>query len=1004
MLANLHSELVSELDTGATFEFQRSSMSAEPERHNTNDSHSLKYLHQSNEVNMIESVGALQMELDNSTTECFSLNEFAQDLQRKVSEFESIMIAKEADLELKESQNAMIMQAVGADTIQTAIKTALQLKIENSSYKIVLENLRVSNGDDAILAIQRMRTTEQEILPLRSVIADMSSKQKAANNQKQKAMRLVVMQLRAKVAVQVFRKWTEAVAELRMHKAAAVAKAAKKTKHTVRRNGILQRASRKWANRVVSATWSRWVEFAHQRSRGKLVCARVLQRIRHSKVAISYNAWSRAVSAWKRQKGKQYRVIMRLKLKRISLSFQTWAKATTEHLLERAAAAARHASVIEENSCQLEKERARRDGILLRASRKWTNRGISAAWSRWAMFAEQRIRRKQVCARVLKRIRNMKAAMVFDAWSKTASTWKRHKVGIYRVLIRLKLKGISLSFQRWAKATVKKREERAAACAKQAVVCRVTKDQELIQFQCMACSFANWRLFVSRVTEAKYVAQLCSLKSEYESKMEINDAKNAKIEIFQFKQASRSLLAHVFFMWMSSVSKAAQSSEISILKVDYDKILKVNAQMSEKLQEVEFHFAESKFAHERLKIDNITQKSENHIMQLQFQEIQKQLFESQAQHSAHGEQERLSAIEHKSESRKNRFLELDGQLKPTKQDTSNQTRHHDLKEPGSLQVKNVRESFEEVHELRTKLEAALSNNRDLLMENVEIMSQIQQFRKSSVDQDAAFTVLNSKSTEMQNEILSLSGIMKTLQMNISRHISTISTIIQETTGQVEFASSLAYEITTLDELSDWMRRFVTTSTKELQVATFHAISEKALSPLTILQELKRRIDLGYFAQNGQVDILKSEQAFLKDRYVHDCHILHMRLEEQSRVLKQTTDEYSLLKMSYENDMEEVRSLTCVLKQSITTLELQLASTQERLQHLLRSELLEELNLAVTGSKFSKKSDLVSAFWNEKPETRVQLLEWFSDSHPNLIRNQNAVHNLTTPSSASRIHR
>ncbi len=91
-----------------------------------------------------------------------------------------------------------------------------------------------------------------------------------------------------------------------------------------------------------------------------------------------------------------------------------------------------------------------------------------------------------------------------------------------------------------------------------------------------------------------------------------------------------------------------------------------------------------------------------------------------------------------------------------------------------------------------------------------------------------------------------------------------------------------------------------------------------------------------------------------------------------------TTAFAQLKTSYENDMKEVQILTEVLENSIVSLEFQLEQKNKQLQLLLRSELLDRLCVTVTGSRVSTRSELVTAFWNEKPETRVQLLDWFSD--------------------------
>jgi hypothetical protein len=123
-------------------------------------------------------------------------------------------------------------------------------------------------------------------------------------------------------------------------------------------------------------------------------------------------------------------------------------------------------------------------------------------------------------------------------------------------------------------------------------------------------------------------------------------------------------------------------------------------------------------------------------------------------------------------------------------------------------------------------------------------------------------------------------------------------------------------------------------------------------------------------------ILKAEHGSLKDRCISDYKSLHMRLQEQAQLMETRTTECSQLKTLYENDMGEVRSLTGVLHESIASLQLKLAHCEEHLRWLLRSELLEVLCLALVGSRVATRSDVITAFWNEKPETRVQLLDWF----------------------------
>ena len=147
----------------------------------------------------------------------------------------------------------------------------------------------------------------------------------------------------------------------------------------------------------------------------------------------------------------------------------------------------------------------------------------------------------------------------------------------------------------------------------------------------------------------------------------------------------------------------------------------------------------------------------------------------------------------------------------------------------------------------------------------------------------------------------------------------------------------------------------------------------------------------------QNSILKSQCEALKDRYLSDCEIFQMRLDGQSKKLAEQAEEFSRLKMAYENDMDEVKNLTDIFQNSIASLQKSLNQKEERVQLLLRSELLEMLCLAVSGSRIASRSDVVTAFWNEKPETRVQLLDWFSELQTHDIRQTRTLEqHLSTP--------
>jgi hypothetical protein len=143
----------------------------------------------------------------------------------------------------------------------------------------------------------------------------------------------------------------------------------------------------------------------------------------------------------------------------------------------------------------------------------------------------------------------------------------------------------------------------------------------------------------------------------------------------------------------------------------------------------------------------------------------------------------------------------------------------------------------------------------------------------------------------------------------------------------------------------------------------------------------------------------------EERYRFDCKLLHTRLQQQSHSMDQMTLAFAQLKTSYENDMKEVQSLTEVLQNSIVSLEFQLGQKTQQLQHLLRSELLEMLCIALTGSRVSTRSELVTAFWSEKPETRAQLLDWFSGLQSKDPREfHTPKQHVTTQHSFQQIHR
>ena len=155
--------------------------------------------------------------------------------------------------------------------------------------------------------------------------------------------------------------------------------------------------------------------------------------------------------------------------------------------------------------------------------------------------------------------------------------------------------------------------------------------------------------------------------------------------------------------------------------------------------------------------------------------------------------------------------------------------------------------------------------------------------------------------------------------------------------------------------------------------------------LQVLSAKLRQYEQMNYQQIEKHSNLQAEQGSLKDRYLSDYKTLHMRLQDQSHIIEQKTSSCFELQLLYENDMDEVRSLTGVLQDSIASLQMKLAQSEEQLNRLLRSELLEVLCVAVVGSRNATRSDVVTAFWNEKPETRVQLLNWFSELESNGAR-------------------
>jgi hypothetical protein len=152
----------------------------------------------------------------------------------------------------------------------------------------------------------------------------------------------------------------------------------------------------------------------------------------------------------------------------------------------------------------------------------------------------------------------------------------------------------------------------------------------------------------------------------------------------------------------------------------------------------------------------------------------------------------------------------------------------------------------------------------------------------------------------------------------------------------------------------------------------------------------------------QYTLLKSQFESLKGRYLSDSNIFQKRLDEQSQVLEDTASECSRLKIVYDHDMDELKCLTEILKNRITSLQATLQQKEQRMQLLLRSELLEILCFTVTGSRIASRSEIVTAFWNEKPDTRMQLLDWFSELQPNDTRRiHDLEQKLATPHVAHR---
>ena len=304
----------------------------------------------------------------------------------------------------------------------------------------------------------------------------------------------------------------------------------------------------------------------------------------------------------------------------------------------------------------------------------------------------------------------------------------------------------------------------------------------------------------------------------------------ATLSFKMVKKIEKSNLFDVFCIWSAETRRSSEAKNDALshsLKISYENISKLNAEISSNLEATQLQLIEATFAREQFEINFISKDAELRISKLQFEKLlqetdvihQKHIFDLEKR--CQELQKSIDNISIESERRNASILKKDGELNSiqlAKSDLTSALENQRLRISDllmsleDLQKQNfeiARESEEKISASHLKILSTLQSNREMYNQNIELLEQVQQLVKSVNQSESIASVLKSKLAELE---LEFAASTQATQSHMSRYSFTLSALVSELLGK-----DVIVDESNLDENAGVIRHSWDIRSKEIQV-------------------------------------------------------------------------------------------------------------------------------------------------------------------------------------------
>lgn len=780
MLAKLHSELICDLELDASMSYSFQYQPKKVERSHSFVSHEkindcLQLLNARDETCLFDSILTLQTELSSSRIECDLLKESVMQLHKQNAVREEVSLMHESGITGKTIQN----MGNTTEEIQAAFDTASQLQEEVCLYQTILNRLGVSCIAEAMHAIEKLQASELEIPSLKLKLSEQRVREEVLCDRIRELEHLV------SIAAREHDELEEHTTQLR----ASIDHA--NAEHTLLFQFVQQidrekcqleeSVSQQTAEHILSASEMKQAAEKKAKSRRMANFKRIGRIWLNRSLLGVWDRWMQFVENRSMIKKLYTRMKSRVRTMKVQCAFENWIHTLSENRKLRSYAF---------------KKAAQNQNVLQTFCSVVLTRLLSNAWRRWLECIHQRARSNIMCIKTLKKMANRVLSRTWRQWLKYIDEHKRASDACKNILKRAMNRDLSRAWRQWT---------------------------------------ANFKLLSQakkvgiNISEKKKKTILIQAFQQLSSTM-VGSKWRATLSFKMVKKIKKSNLFDVFCIWSAETRRSSEAKNDALshsLKISYENISKLNAEISSNLEATQLQLIEATFAREQFEINFISKDAELRISKLQFEKLlqetdvihQKHIFDLEKR--CQELQTSIDNISIESERRNASILKKDGELNSIQLANSDLTsalenqrlRISDLlMSLEDLQKQNfeiARESEEKISASHLKILSTLQSNREMYNQNIELLEQVQQLVKSVNQSESIASVLKSKLAELE---LEFAASTQTTQSHMSRYSFTLSALVSELLGK-----DVIVDESNLDENAGVIRHSWDIRSKEIQV-------------------------------------------------------------------------------------------------------------------------------------------------------------------------------------------